>query len=71
VTLKGFWPERIHFLEERYETLPFPFEEIQPPEFEMEANWNFDNLVGFLGSWSAARKLIEEKGEAAFEEKVE
>lgn len=69
-TLAGFWPERIHYLEERYETLPFPFEEIQPPKFEMEATWSVDNLIGFLASWSAVRKLVEAQGEAAFEGQV-
>ncbi len=69
-TLAGFWPERIHYLEERYETLPFPFEEIQPPNFEMGATWSVDNLIGFLGSWSAVRKLVEAQGKAAFEEQV-
>src|SRR5215208_6990740 len=29
--LKGYWPERIRYLEEGYKTLPFPFEEITPP----------------------------------------
>jgi SAM-dependent methyltransferase len=67
VTLKGFWPERIHFLEEHYKTLPFPFEEIQPPAFEMKAAWNLDNLIGFVTSWSAVRKLVESQGEAVFE----
>jgi ubiquinone/menaquinone biosynthesis C-methylase UbiE len=67
VTLKGFWPERIHYLEERYETLPFPFKEIQPPKFEMEATWGVDNLIGFLGSWSAVRKLIQAQGEGTLE----
>ena len=69
-TLAGFWPERIHYLEERYETLPFPFEEIQPPNFEMGSTWGVDNLIGFLGSWSAVRKLVEAQGKAAFEEQV-
>jgi len=69
-TLTGFWPERIHYLEEGYKTLPFPFEEIQPPNFEMEATWSVDNLIGFLGSWSAVRKLVEAQGKAAFEEQV-
>jgi SAM-dependent methyltransferase len=70
VTLKGFWHERIHYLEERYETLPFPFEEIRPPVFEMEASWGLENLIGFLASWSAVRKLIATQGEAAFEDQT-
>lgn len=66
-TLAGFWPERIHYLEEHYKTLPFPFKEIQPPEFVMEADWASDNLIGFLASWSAVKKLVETQGKAAFE----
>ena len=69
-TLAGFWPERIHYLEKRYETLPFPFEEIGPPEFEMKATWELENMVGFLASWSAVRKLIQAQGEVAFESPV-
>jgi len=69
-TLAGYWPERIRYLDQRYRTLPFPFEEIHPPAFEMSAVWSLDNLVGFLASWSAVRKLVEEKGEEALEEQV-
>lgn len=69
-TLAGYWPERIRYLDQRYKTLPFPFEEIQPPGFEMEALWDADNLIGFLASWSAVRKLVEAKDEAAFEEQM-
>lgn len=69
-TLSGYWPERIHYLEERYETLPFPFEEIKPPEFEMQATWKLENMAGFLASWSAVRKLVEAQGESAFNEPI-
>ena len=69
-TLSGFWPERIQYLEERYKTLPFPFEEIKPPKFEMTAVWEFDNMAGFLASWSAVRKLVETQGESALDEPI-
>jgi len=69
-TLAGFWPERIHYLEERYQTLPFPFKEIQPPAFEMKAEWEVGNMAGFLASWSAVRKLVEAQGESAFDEPI-
>jgi SAM-dependent methyltransferase len=61
-TLDGFWPERIHFLEEHYQTLPFPFEEIEPPAFQMQANWGLGDLVGFINSWSATQKYIQQTG---------
>ncbi|MBN1451748.1 MAG: class I SAM-dependent methyltransferase [Anaerolineales bacterium] len=71
VTLAEYWPERIYYLDQRYQTLPFPFTEIQPLKFEMEADWNLKNLIGFLSSWSAVRKLVEVKGEKAFDRQIE
>ena len=61
-TLRGFWPERIHYLEEKYKTLPFPFEEISPPSFAMERNLNLAQYSGFLDSWSATQRYKEQKG---------
>jgi SAM-dependent methyltransferase len=66
VTLADYWPERIRYLDQRYRTLPFPFAEIEPSAFEMEANWDLDSLIGFLGSWSAVRKFIKDNGKKAF-----
>ena len=60
--LSGYWPERIHYLEERYETIPFPFEEITPPSFVMETNWNLMQYSGFLDSWSATQRYKAQKG---------
>lgn len=60
--LAGFWPERFHYLEARYRTLPFPFDEIETPNFEMQASWNLDQLAGFLDTWSAVRRFQGERG---------
>ena len=60
--LSGYWPERIHYLEEEYKTLPFPFEEIVAPSFVMKATWDLDQLAGFLDSWSAAQRYKAQKG---------
>ena len=57
-----YWPERIRYLEERYETIPFPFEEISPPAFVMEIDWNLIQLAGFLDSWSATQRFKAQKG---------
>ena len=60
--LNGYWPERIRYLEERYETIPFPFEEIVHPAFIMDINWNLIQLAGFFDSWSATQRYKAEKG---------
>ena len=60
--LAGYWPLRFHYVDERYQTLPFPFEELQCPHFDMTADWDLSQLLGFLSSWTAAHKYEEEHG---------
>jgi SAM-dependent methyltransferase len=60
--VKDFWPERIRYLDERYQTIPFPFDEIAPPSFVMEINWNLIQFAGFLNSWSATQRYQAQMG---------
>jgi SAM-dependent methyltransferase len=60
--LKDYWPERIHYLNEEYRTIPFPFAEIIPPTFVMEINWNLVQFAGFLDSWSATQRYKAQTG---------
>jgi SAM-dependent methyltransferase len=60
--LDAYWSPGIRLLERKYQTIPFPFQEKQPPEFTMETAWNLYELLGFLASWSAIPPFIEEKG---------
>jgi SAM-dependent methyltransferase len=56
-----FWPlERK--LVEQFDDLPFPFQEIDSPKFEMTASWNLDHLVGYLRTWSSTQRFIAAKG---------
>jgi len=61
--LTGYWPERFHYLDERYQTIPFPFKELKTPKFSMSAQWTLNQLCGFLNSWSASRRYLESEGE--------
>lgn len=60
--MHSYWPERLRYLFEQYRTLPFPFEEIAPPNFSMETEWDLNNLIGFLSSWSATPIYKKAKG---------
>lgn len=60
--LAGYWPERFHYVDQRYETLPFPFEELTPPQLHMQTDWTLENLTGFLSSWSATERYRLERG---------
>ncbi|MDQ2691129.1 MAG: class I SAM-dependent methyltransferase [Chloroflexota bacterium] len=65
--LNGYWPERIQYLEERYKTIPFPFEDIVSPSFVMTTNWTLTQLAGFLDSWSATQRYKAQKGDHPLE----
>lgn len=69
-TLAGYWPDRFRYLHERYQTLPFPFDEVDPPAFSMETTWNMNKVVGFVASWSATRRLMEVNGRDSVEAMV-
>lgn len=60
--LSGHWPERFHFVDERYQTLPFPFVEVTPPSLEMREEWDLNQLTGFLVSWSATQRYLQAYG---------
>ena len=61
-TLAGYWAEQVRYLDQRYRTLPFPFFELEPPAFEMVTQWNLSQVGGFLNSWSATRKYLNQLG---------
>lgn len=57
-----YWPPERRYVDERYSTIPFPFPEIEAPEFRMEAHWSLEHLVGYLGTWSAVKEYVKEQG---------
>lgn len=56
-----YWDPERKFIEENYQTIPFPFEEILLPEFRIETSWTLENLLGYLNSWSAVQHFIGKK----------
>jgi SAM-dependent methyltransferase len=57
-----YWPaDRCH-VESGYRTLPFPFPELAPPNFQMREEWTLPQLLGYVGTWSATRRFREATG---------
>ncbi len=61
-TLGDYWTPERRLVEQGYRTLPFPFEETKTPEFVMESRWNLEQVLGYLGTWSALKRYREAKG---------
>lgn len=51
--LGKYWDPERRYIEENYKTIPFPFEEIIAPHFQIKTHWNFNQLIGYLNTWSA------------------
>jgi SAM-dependent methyltransferase len=57
-----YWPPERRLVEDGYRTIPFPFDEITPPEFAMTADWLLPDLLGYLRTWSATTRCREATG---------
>lgn len=58
-----YWQPERQYLEEKYQTIGFPFQEIKAPAFEMKQTWSFERLVGYLNTWSAVKAYEKENKE--------
>lgn len=59
----SFWDDERKYLEEHYQTIPFPFNEFSTPYFEIEYDWDVNHLIGYLKTWSAVKHYENSKGE--------
>jgi ubiquinone/menaquinone biosynthesis C-methylase UbiE len=56
------WPPERRLVEEGYSTLAFPFGEFVPPPFQMVHQWDLNQVLGYLGSWSATQRYQKRTG---------
>ncbi|MGH8259489.1 MAG: class I SAM-dependent methyltransferase [Steroidobacteraceae bacterium] len=61
-TVGPYWPPERRLVDAGYRTLPFPFAEIDAPQFLMQCAWPLPHLVGYLRSWSATQRFIAQLG---------
>lgn len=54
-TLKSYWDAERRYIDEAYQTIPFPFEEIAAPELSMRFQWSGMQLLDYLNTWSALK----------------
>jgi len=54
----SYWDRERKYIDENYKTIPFPFDEIQTPNFVNSQNWTLEHLIGYLNTWSAVKHFI-------------
>ena len=56
--LLNYWPDGRWYVRKKYETLPFPFEMIKTPEFICQRDWNRQQWLNYVMSWSAYNNYV-------------
>lgn len=51
-----YWPPQRRWIEQAYQELPFPYAPLDAPLFQIEAEWNRLQVVGYLATWSATQR---------------
>lgn len=51
-----YWPKERYYIDEGYQTMPFPFKKWPTPEFTIEKLFNFNDFMGYLNTWSAVKE---------------
>ena len=57
-----FWPAERALIEARYAPIEMPGAPIEAPRFEMKVEWTADEMVGYLGTWSACKRYQKQHG---------
>ena len=57
-----YWDPERKYLDEKYESIPFPFKEVSTPYFECSFTWTLARFLGYIRTWSAVKKFIDQNG---------
>ena len=58
----SYWDDERKYLDENYQTIPFPFKDIATPEFIQHYTWGIEHLLGYLRTWSAVKHFENKNG---------
>jgi ubiquinone/menaquinone biosynthesis C-methylase UbiE len=57
-----YWDKERKYIDENYQTIPFPFEEIETQKFINTFTWSIEQLTGYLDTWSATQHYKKKVG---------
>jgi SAM-dependent methyltransferase len=60
--LEEYWPPERKLLLNGFREVPFPFDEVETPHFELGMHWSLSELAGYLRTWSATARYVMDRG---------
>jgi SAM-dependent methyltransferase len=61
--MSPWWPPERSHVEDGYRRLPFPFEPLAAPDFEICEAWPLERLLGYFSTWSAVNRCRRDTGQ--------
>lgn len=59
---RPYWDAERKWVDERYATIPFPYKEVEVAPMEIVTRWSFEQLWGYLHTWSGVQNYIKMVG---------
>jgi len=59
---KPYWDDARKYVEEKYATVEFDYDPLPVKDFETTLNWQREDMIGYISSWSAIQKYIKVNG---------
>ena len=59
---RPYWDEARKYVEEKYSTVEFDYDLLPVKDFETTLNWEREDMIGYISSWSAIQKYIKVNG---------
>jgi ubiquinone/menaquinone biosynthesis C-methylase UbiE len=59
---KPYWDGARKYVEEKYSTVDFDYDLLPVKDFETTLNWQREDMIGYISSWSAIQKYIKVNG---------
>ena len=69
-TLKNYWDPERRYVDEEYQSIPFPFQEIDMPKLELRYQWSHEQLFNYLTTWSAVQHYERQTEQSALTQMV-
>lgn len=57
-----YWPPERRWVDEHYQSIPFPFHPRNTPKFSIAVDWDLASVVGYMGTWSAVQQYFVANG---------
>lgn len=60
--VERYWPPERDIVESGYANIEFPFQPLEPDNFEMRLSWSAADMLGYMRTWSASQRYMRENG---------